>query len=156
MERGERGRGFFLSGRWRRWFDHQVTFSEEYKTAIEICFYGFNDPAGEKVDLLAQREVALEIDARLVYGRDINDIDENKFVGDRTRAIRVQAPVKGRDVIADYLSWGIYDKRAMNDNDIVTGQLTSISLASAGTINLKENSNSKFYIVWLLPKTNRN
>ncbi|MFL2665469.1 MAG: hypothetical protein ACJ0G8_05890 [Dehalococcoidia bacterium] len=56
--------------------DHQVTFSEEYKTAIEICFYGFNDPAGEKVDLLAQREVALEIDARLVYGRDINDIDE--------------------------------------------------------------------------------
>ena len=71
------------------------------------------------------------------------EFDENKFVGDRTRAIRVQAPVKGRDVIADYLSWGIYDKRAMNANDIVTGQLTSISLASAGTINLKENSKLK-------------
>jgi ABC-type uncharacterized transport system involved in gliding motility auxiliary subunit len=64
-------------------------------------------------------------------------------VGDRTRAIRVQAPVKGRDVIADYLSWGIYDKRAMNANDIVTGQLTSISLASAGSLDLKANSKLK-------------
>ena len=71
------------------------------------------------------------------------EFDENKFVGDRTRAIRVQAPVKGRDVIADYLSWGIYDKRAMNAADIVTGQLTSISLASAGSIDLKENSGLK-------------
>ena len=71
------------------------------------------------------------------------DFDENKFVGDRTRAIRVQAPVKGRDVIADYLSWGIYDKRAMNMDDIVTGQLTSISLASAGSLELKANSKLK-------------
>ena len=71
------------------------------------------------------------------------EFDENKFVGDRTRAIRVQAPVKGRDVIADYLSWGIYDKRAINANDIVTGQLTSISLASAGSISLKANSELK-------------
>jgi len=66
--------------------------------------------------------------------------DANKFVGDRTRAIRVQAPVKGRDVIADYLSWGIYDKRAMNADDVVTGQLTSISLASAGTLELEKKS----------------
>ena len=71
------------------------------------------------------------------------DFDENKFVGDRTRAIRVQAPVKGRDVIADYLSWGIYDKRAMNSSDIVTGQLTSISVASAGTISLRSGSTLK-------------
>jgi len=71
------------------------------------------------------------------------EFDENKFVGDRTRAIRVQAPVKGRDVIADYLSWGIYDKRAMNANDIVTGQLTAISLASAGSLDLKANSKLK-------------
>ena len=69
--------------------------------------------------------------------------DENKFVGDRTRAIRVQAPVKGRDVIADYLSWGIYDKRAMNAGDVVTGQLTSISLASAGTLELEKKSKLK-------------
>ncbi|MBT5938634.1 MAG: GldG family protein, partial [Rhodospirillaceae bacterium] len=68
------------------------------------------------------------------------EYDEDKFVGDRTRAIRVQAPVKGRDVIADYLSWGIYDKRAINEKDVVTGQLTAISLASAGTLELKKGS----------------
>jgi ABC-type uncharacterized transport system involved in gliding motility auxiliary subunit len=71
------------------------------------------------------------------------DYDEDKFVGDRTRAIRVQAPVKGRDVIADYLSWGIYDKRALNAEDVVTGQLTAISLASAGTLDLKKGSSLK-------------
>jgi len=71
------------------------------------------------------------------------DYDENKFVGDRTRAIRVQAPVKGKDVIADYLSWGIYDKRAMNTEDVVTAQLTAISLASAGTLDLKKGSTLK-------------
>lgn len=71
------------------------------------------------------------------------EFDENKFVGDRTRAIRVQAPVQGRDVIADYLSWGIYDKRALNAEDVVTGQLSTISLASAGTLELKEGSSLK-------------
>ena len=71
------------------------------------------------------------------------EYDEDKFVGDRTRAIRVQAPVEGRDVIADYLSWGIYDKRAINEKDVVTGQLTAISLASAGTLDLKKDSTLK-------------
>ena len=71
------------------------------------------------------------------------DYDEDKFVGDRTRAIRVQAPVNGKDVIADYLSWGIYDKRALNDDDVVTGQLTAISLASAGTLALKKDASVK-------------
>ena len=75
-----------------------------------------------------------------VWGIEYN---EDKFVGDRTRAIRVQAPVNGRDVIADYLSWGIYDKRALNDKDVVTGQLTAISLASAGALELKKNSSLK-------------
>lgn len=75
-----------------------------------------------------------------VWGIDYN---EDKFVGDRTRAIRVQAPVNGRDVIADYLSWGIYDKRALNDDDVVTGQLTAISLASAGTLALKKDASVK-------------
>ncbi|MEE2745930.1 MAG: Gldg family protein [Pseudomonadota bacterium] len=69
--------------------------------------------------------------------------DENKFIGDRTRASRVQAPVKGRDVIADYLSWVIYDKRAMNPEDVVTGQLTSISVASAGAVGLIKGSKLK-------------
>ena len=56
--------------------DIEIKFGEEYKNAIEICFYGFNDPGGEKVDLLAQREIILEVNSRLVYGRDLSDIDQ--------------------------------------------------------------------------------
>ena len=66
--------------------------------------------------------------------------DEDKFVGDRTRAIRVQAPVDGREIIADYLSWGVYDKRALNSDDVVTGELSTISVASAGSLSLADDS----------------
>ena len=69
--------------------------------------------------------------------------DEDKFVGDRTRAIRVQAPVDGREIIADYLSWGVYDKRALNSDDVVTGELSTISVASAGSLSLADDSKLK-------------
>ena len=69
--------------------------------------------------------------------------DEEKFVGDRTRAIRVQAPVDGREIIADYLSWGVYDKRALNSDDVVTGELSTISVASAGALSLTDESKLK-------------
>ena len=69
--------------------------------------------------------------------------DEEKFVGDRTRAIRVQAPVDGREIIADYLSWGVYDKRALNSDDVVTGELSTISVASAGALSLTDKSKLK-------------
>ena len=69
--------------------------------------------------------------------------DEEKFVGDRTRAIRVQAPVDGREIIADYLSWGVYDKRALNSDDVVTGELSTISEASAGALSLTDESKLK-------------
>ena len=68
------------------------------------------------------------------------EFDENKFVGDRTVAIRVSAQVKGRDVIADYLSWGIYGSRNLDKDDVVTGELTAISVASAGTLDLTKGS----------------
>jgi len=71
------------------------------------------------------------------------DFDENKFVGDRTVAIRVSAQVKGRDVIADYLSWGIYGSRNLDRDDVVTGELTAISVASAGTLDLTKDSKLK-------------
>ena len=68
------------------------------------------------------------------------EFDETKFVGDRNHAIRVSAPVRGRDVIADYLSWQQFDRRNLNTEDVVTGQLTAIMVASAGSISVKEGS----------------
>jgi ABC-type uncharacterized transport system involved in gliding motility auxiliary subunit len=68
------------------------------------------------------------------------EFDETKFVGDRNHAIRVSAPVRGRDVISDYLSWNQFDRRNINTEDVVTGQLTALTVASAGAISIKDGS----------------
>ncbi|MDP6428090.1 MAG: GldG family protein [Rhodospirillales bacterium] len=66
--------------------------------------------------------------------------DPEKFIGDRASAVRVSAQVKGRDVIADYLAWNVFDRRNLNNQDVVTAQLTSVSVASAGALSLKKGS----------------
>lgn len=47
----------------------------DYKVALERCFYGFNDPTGEKVDLLAQWSVVNEYSTRIILDLDVDDID---------------------------------------------------------------------------------
>jgi ABC-type uncharacterized transport system involved in gliding motility auxiliary subunit len=74
--------------------------------------------------------------------------DPDKFVGDRTAAVRVNAQVQGREVIADYLSYNVFQKRSLNQQDVITSQLSTIQLASAGHLSLKEGS--KLDIVPLL------
>ncbi len=71
------------------------------------------------------------------------EFDPDKFVGDRASAIRVSAQVQGQDVISEYLSWNIFQSRNLNSEDVVTGQLTTIQVASAGHVELKEGSNLK-------------
>ena len=68
------------------------------------------------------------------------EFDTEKFIGDRASAVRVSAQVQGRDVIADYLAWNVFDRRNLNNDDVLTAQLTSISVASAGALSLKEDS----------------
>jgi ABC-type uncharacterized transport system involved in gliding motility auxiliary subunit len=71
------------------------------------------------------------------------EFDPDKFVGDRASAIRVSAQVQGQDVISEYLSWNIFQSRNLNSDDVVTGQLTTIQVASAGHVELKEGSKLK-------------
>jgi ABC-type uncharacterized transport system involved in gliding motility auxiliary subunit len=68
------------------------------------------------------------------------EFDTEKFIGDRASAVRVSAQVRGRDVIADYLAWNVFDRRNLNNEDVLTAQLTSVSVASAGALSLKEGS----------------
>ena len=68
---------------------------------------------------------------------------DGKFVADRTHAIRVSAPIRGRDTVIDYLSWNQFDKRNVNTDDVVTGQLTAITVASAGALSATEASGLK-------------
>ena len=55
--------------------DNDLEITEGYKTAIEKCFYGFSDPIGDKVDLIAQREILIEYDRRLWKEESTQDID---------------------------------------------------------------------------------
>ncbi|NQV54704.1 MAG: GldG family protein [Rhodospirillales bacterium] len=68
------------------------------------------------------------------------EFNTEKFIGDRNSAVRVSAQVNGRDVVADYLSWNVFDKRNLNSDDVLTAQLTSVSVASAGALSLTKIS----------------
>jgi len=68
------------------------------------------------------------------------EFDPDKFVGDRTAAVRVSAKVEGQDVIADYLSYNVFQNRSLNQEDVITAQLNTIQLASAGHLALKKGS----------------
>ena len=68
------------------------------------------------------------------------DFEPDKFVGDRTAAVRVSAKVQGRDVIADYLSYNVFQGRRLNQDDVVTAQLNTLQVASAGHLALAEGS----------------
>lgn len=71
------------------------------------------------------------------------EVTEDKFIGDRTIALRVSAPVGDRQVVADYLSWLIFGEKNLNQKDVVTSQLNSIAVASIGAITLKKGSSLK-------------
>ena len=71
------------------------------------------------------------------------DFEPDKFVGDRTAAVRVSAQVQGRDVIADYLSYNVFQGRRLNQDDVVTAQLNTLQVASAGHLALAKGSKLK-------------
>jgi len=79
------------------------------------------------------------------------EFNPDKFVGDRTAAVRVSAQVQGRDVIADYLSYNVFQSRSLNQQDVVTAQLNTIQVASAGHVELKKDA--KLSITPLLTTT---
>ena len=68
------------------------------------------------------------------------EYDPDNFVGDRATAVRVSAQVQGRDVISDYVSWQLLDQRHIAADDIVTGQLTAMSVASPGALGVADGS----------------
>jgi ABC-type uncharacterized transport system involved in gliding motility auxiliary subunit len=69
---------------------------------------------------------------------------KDDFVADQTAAIRVSAPVNGHDVVADYLSWLSLPATHFNRNDVVTGELSTITMASAGAFSPKDGADIQF------------
>jgi len=68
------------------------------------------------------------------WGVDI----EPKFVADLSLAQRVQTGRQGAGAIADYIPWLALTEAQMSHDDIITAQITSINVASAGAIMKRE------------------
>jgi gliding motility-associatede transport system auxiliary component len=95
----------------------------------------FVDPLAENMQRNAQMggpppNVASNLD-RLMKAWGVA-LSPDKVVGDRRAAMQVQAMSNGRAVITQYLPWLTLGKDALDQNDVVTGQLEVLRLFSAG------------------------
>jgi ABC-type uncharacterized transport system involved in gliding motility auxiliary subunit len=68
------------------------------------------------------------------------EFDPGKFVGDRVAAVRVASEYQGRQVTSDYLAWLQYDGNFLNRTDVITSELSRITMAAAGEVKAKEGS----------------
>jgi ABC-type uncharacterized transport system involved in gliding motility auxiliary subunit len=66
----------------------------------------------------------------------------DKIVGDRRYAQRVSAGVdpSGRPIITNYLAWLTFPRQQINANDVITGDLRVINVASAGFFDKAKDS----------------
>jgi ABC-type uncharacterized transport system involved in gliding motility auxiliary subunit len=79
--------------------------------------------------------------AKLFKGWGI-EYTRDKIVGDRRYAQRVSAGVdpSGRPIITNYLAWLTLPRQQLNANDVITGDLRVINVASAGFFDKAEGS----------------
>lgn len=68
----------------------------------------------------------------------------DKVVGDRNLATRVQAPINGRTQTIDYPAWLALDEDNINRDDVVTANLSSLEMATAGFIEKKKGTTIGF------------
>jgi ABC-type uncharacterized transport system involved in gliding motility auxiliary subunit len=137
--------------------DISVLFIAHPKALKEKALYAIDQyvmRGGKAVVLIDPYNESVRVDPRRPGGAGPSDLNrlfdtwgiqmtDGKFVGDRTHAVRVSAPIRGRDTVIDYLSWNQFDKRNVNTDDVVTGQLNAVMLASAGALSATEASGLK-------------
>jgi len=65
---------------------------------------------------------------------------ENKFVADLGQAIRVGSGDGQRRQAVDYVAWLAIDQRNRNRDDVVTGEIGTLNVASAGALRKKDGA----------------
>ena len=115
---------------------HPRVNSEAFRYAIDQFamrggrILAFLDPQNETARMSPQTPPgAGSSDLKNLFDTWGIEFDPDKFVGDRTAAVRVSAKVGGQDVIADYLSYNVFQNRSLNQEDVITAQLNTIQLA---------------------------
>lgn len=68
------------------------------------------------------------------------EIPQDKVVGDREAAVRVQARHNGRNVVTEYLAWLALGPDRIRGDDVVTGDLHKVQLQSAGSIRPRDGA----------------
>jgi len=68
----------------------------------------------------------------------------DKVAGDRTLATRVTADIDGRQQAVDYVAWLTLDPAEFNHDDVVTGDLASLVLATPGILEKKKDATTSF------------
>ena len=129
---------------------HPTILKDSFRYAIDQFvmrggrIVAFIDPQNETARMSPQAPPgAGSSDMKKLFDHWGIKFNPDKFVGDRTAAVRVNAQVQGREVIADYLSYNVFQKRSLNQQDVITSQLSTIQLASAGHLSLNEGSKLK-------------
>jgi ABC-type uncharacterized transport system involved in gliding motility auxiliary subunit len=77
------------------------------------------------------------------------DLKSDQFVADLGLAQRVQTGQAGPRNVADYVVWLNVGPNNMNKDDVVTGELATLNLASAGSLRPVEGAGTKFTpLIW--------
>jgi ABC-type uncharacterized transport system involved in gliding motility auxiliary subunit len=95
----------------------------------------FVDPRSESDRAVGPNDISSSTDslAKLFDKWGIS-VPEDKFVGDRTLAVRVNAGTAQRVIPAEYVAWLDVQRDTMNQDDPVTSQVGNLNLASVGSI----------------------
>jgi len=66
------------------------------------------------------------------------------FVGDRLAARKVRAGTPDKPEAVDYIGWLALTRGNMNPDEIITGELSTINVATAGSLTAKEGATTTF------------
>lgn len=102
----------------------------------------FLDPHSEAMDPRAMMPNASNLDP-LLAAWGVN-MPAGKVVGDAAQAQRVQMGGIGLDSVKDYIFWLSVSGDFLSDEDIVTGSIDSLNLASAGVLEKMEGGTTNF------------
>lgn len=107
----------------------------------------FVDPLAEAVESLAgpgATTIPPSSNLERLFGAWGIEMVEDKAVGDRLSARRVNAGTADRLEPVDYLAWIALGRPNFEADDLVTGEIDAINLASAGALNAKPGAEANF------------
>jgi ABC-type uncharacterized transport system involved in gliding motility auxiliary subunit len=109
-----------------------IAFADPHAESVQPAQPGMPPPESKAIETLEPLLAAWGV-----------AIEPGKVVGDRRVAQRVQAVVNGRQVVVDYLPWLALEESNLDANDAVIGELSRLTMRSAGAISAREGATTE-------------